>query len=196
MSDAQVYVVQNPRKSSPWWLLLVSGALMALAGLSLLFWPFIAASWVLVLILGGVLVSNGIAVLVRRGTSPAAITLGIILIVGGVLAVLFSEITATALVSFVGGTLIVFGVLGMLLMSRLASGASFALLVPGALAVLAGVITLLWPEFALSVVAVLSGLGMLAFGVFMVISAFQFRKRLQGFGDSGNAASYTTIVVD
>ncbi|PII86644.1 hypothetical protein BMH32_12310 [Leucobacter sp. OLJS4] len=160
----------------PWWILLVVGILVTAAGVGLLFWPFIAASWFLVVVLGSALIANGLAILVRR-PSGAAVAAGIVLIAGGVLAMVFSDFTVTALVTFVGVSVLFVGAFWLVLAIR-AGGRSGLVLMPAILAILAGVVTLVWPDFALKFVAVIAGIFTLFIGISLILSATALRRLL------------------
>lgn len=169
-------VIQTNRRT-PWWLFLISGALLTLAGVGLIAWPFIAASWVLALMFGTALISSGLAaVLHRRAPMPAKV-IGIVLMILGSLAIIFNEFTASILVVIVGATFITLSLMWLITGIVLGAGASPLTFIPAILGLAAGLIPMIWPGFALSVIAVLFGIILLFWGIAIVASSFALRKR-------------------
>lgn len=174
-------------RSFPWWIPLIVGVLVVAAGVGLLLWPFVAATWILVLLFGLALIANGLAMLVRIRASAASTVAGILLIICGALAIVFSEFTVSALVTFAGVALIFIGAIWLVLGIGLSRGASLLLLVPPILTILGGVVTLVWPDFAIKVVAVVCGLFTLILGASIIWTALQLRK---------TSVSQTTIIIE
>lgn len=164
----------SPRRF-PWWIPMIVGIIVMLAALGLLLWPFVAASWVLVVLFGSALIANGLALLVRRRGTGASTAAGVVLIAVGVLSMVFSDFTVNALVVFVGVSVLLIGALWLALGVR-AGGAGGA--VPGVLIMLAGIVALIWPEVTLVFVAVIGGFIMLLFGGFMVWTSLALRRAL------------------
>lgn len=171
----------------PWWIPLIVGVLVVAAGVGLLLWPFVAATWILVLLFGSALIANGLALLVRTRPSAASTVAGILLIVCGALAIIFSEFTVSALVTFVGVMLIIIGAFWLMLGIGLAREAGFMLLAPPIVAILGGIVTLIWPEFAIKVVAVICGLFTLILGASIIWTSLRLRK---------TSVSQTTLIVE
>ncbi|MEJ1730726.1 DUF308 domain-containing protein, partial [Escherichia coli] len=96
-----------------------------------------------------------LAVLARGG--PGAILGGIVLILAGIGAMAFTPLTASVLVTLLGGLLLVIGVAWVGIGVRLAGGNPLVL-APGVILLIAGIVALVWPEIALSIIAVVSGL--------------------------------------
>lgn len=181
----QPVVYTSGRRRFPWWTLFVTGALVAAVGLGFLVWPFFAASWLLVVLFGSALVANGLALLTRAAGSPGALVGGLVLVAAGVLSIVFSDFTVSAIVAFVGVGLVLFGVLWIAVGARFA-GRSPMLLVPGVLVLAGGVVALAWPGLALAVVAVIGGVCLLLLGALIMWTANRLRRV---------DASATTIVV-
>lgn len=171
-------VILPPSETSerrfPWWILLAVGVIVVAAGAGLLVWPFIAASWILVILFGAALIANGLALIVR-GT-PASVGAGLLLAVAGVLAIVFSEFTANALVTFFGIALIILGAFWLVLAFSLGRGGSAVVALPAVLVLLAGVVALVWPAVALAIVAVIAGLCTLALGASLIWGALGLRR--------------------
>lgn len=184
---------QNARGQQPntrnfaWWIPIFVGVVLILAGAGLVLWPFFAAQWMLVLLFGTALIANGLGMLVRsRGSSAGAIG-GILLILTGVLSLVFADFTVTALVTFVGVTLLCIGVGLLLLTAKFVQGTRTSVLFPPIIMIVAGIITLVWPEFSIQVVAVVCGLLTILFGVFIIWASQRFRR---------GSATHETIIVD
>ncbi|MGI8394040.1 DUF308 domain-containing protein [Leucobacter sp. W1038] len=171
----------------PWWIPLVVGVLVAAAGIGLLIWPFVAATWILVILFGSALIANGLALTVRLRPSASTTVGGVLLILAGILAIVFSEFTVSALVTFVGVSLIFVGALWLVIGIRLTEGASMLVLLPTLLTLLGGVVTLIWPDFAIKVVAVVCGLFTVMLGTSLIWTAIRLRKI---------SVSQTTIILD
>lgn len=160
--------------SFPWWIPCAVGGLVVAAGLGLLIWPFIAASWLLVVLFGSALIANGLAMLVRARGSAAAMVGGALLVVAGALSIVFSDFTVSALVTFAGVALIVIGAFWLILSASFGAR-SWQLMLPSVLTILAGVVALAWPGVALVFVAVVSGLLTLLIGSLLIWSSLALR---------------------
>ncbi|MGK0720875.1 DUF308 domain-containing protein [Leucobacter sp. W1478] len=174
-------------RSFPWWIPLVVGAIVTAAGVGLLVWPFVAATWILVILFGSALIANGLALLVRLRPSGSTTAAGLLLILAGILAIVFSEFTVSALVTFVGVTLIFVGALWLVIGIRLTDGRSMLVLLPAVLTLIGGVVTLVWPDFAIKVVAVICGIFTVMLGASIIWTAWRLRK---------TTVSETTIIVE
>ncbi|CAG7611198.1 DUF308 domain-containing protein [Leucobacter soli] len=175
---------RNPGGRSPWWLLVAVGALVSAAGAALLVWPFIAATWLLSILFGTVLIANGLAILVR-GRGPLAAVGGVVLLLAGVLAILFAEFTAGAIVTFFAVALLALGAAWLILGLGLAQRGSALVVAPALLLMLAGIFGLVWPSVALALIAVVAGLCTLALGASMIWGALALRRAVKGpFGSA------------
>lgn len=163
----------RPSRRFPWWTPLTIGVITILVGVGLLVWPFFAATWLLAVLFGTLLVANGVALLVSAGGAGGAATVGgLLLIVLGVLAVVFPEVTVSAFVSFFGVVLLVLGVLGLAIAARLSVLAT----VPAIFAILAGIAAIVWPQFALTVIAVACGVIAVLVGAWIISLALKLRR--------------------
>lgn len=179
-------IVPNRSEGGPkanaglWWLLMAVGLLVSLVGLALLVWPFTAASWLLVVLLGSALIANGLGLLVRARFSGAAFFAGALLILFGVLAIVFSDITISALVTFAGVASVSLGLLWTVVNVSLGAARSWPLMLPPVLLIVAGVVALVWPGVALVFVAVVAGLLTLLVGATLIWSSLAMRRFLLG----------------
>lgn len=160
---------------SPWWILLAVGVLVTAAGLGLLVWPFLAATWILALLFSAALIANGLAVL-ARGPGPAGVIGGLVLLIAGVLAIVFSEFTAGAIVTFFGVALITIGAIWLIVGLGLSRRGSGLVVGPAVLLILAGIVGLVWPSIALALLAVIAGLGTLVLGASLIWGALALRR--------------------
>lgn len=183
MSQQPVPYRVTTTRRFPWWTLLIAGVLIALVGVAFLVWPFFAGSWVLAILFGSALIANGLALLARG--SSAAVIGGLLLLAAGVLAIVFSEFTVAVLVSSVGAGLIVIGAIWIAVAARMPGRRVLAIL-PGALMLLGGVVALVLPALALSIVAVVGGLCLMLIGALIISAATRLRRV---------NASTTTIVM-
>lgn len=166
-----------PTRRFPWWIPLSVGVVVLLAGCGLLLWPFFTASWLLAVLIGAALIANGLALLVRRRSSPATVVAGVALIAAGVLAMVFSGFTADVIVTLFGSAVMLVGALWLAVGLR--AGGGTAMLAPAILIMLAGLVALIWPGVALAFVAVIGGLVMLLLGASLVGTALALRRALR-----------------
>ena len=170
-----------PGRRFPWWIPLALGVILIAVGVGLLIWPFIAATWLLAALFGSLLIANGIALLLRSRPSGASIAGGLVLAIVGVVAIVFPEVTAQALVAFFGVVLIVLGAFGIIVAARFGGLA----VVPAVFALLGGIAALVWPQFALTVVAVVCGVIAVFIGAWVVAFAIRVRGLRMPPGFSG-----------
>lgn len=170
--DPRRYRVASRR--FPWWILLAIGIIVCGIGIALIVWPF-APVWLLVILFGSGLIANGIALFSRGTTTASTVVLGILLILVGILSIVFVEFTAEVFVTFVGVTLIALGVGWIVAGFRFAGGLGGILVVPAVILLVAGVVTLVWPDAVLTVIAIISGVLMLILGVALIAGAFRMR---------------------
>lgn len=167
---------QTTTRRFPWWIPLIVGVLVVAVGVGLLIWPFVAASWLLVILFGSALISGGLAALVRQRPGGASIVGGIVFIVAGALAIVFREFTASALVTFVAVALIVAGGFLLAISLRFSGSGSSLVALPAILLICAGIAALIWPSAALIVAAIVAGLCALAIGGAIIGGAFSLRR--------------------
>lgn len=167
-----VYRVTSRRY--PWWILLIAGLIVCGVGVALISWPA-APVWLLVILFGAGLIANGIALLTRGSPSAGSVLLGILLILVGVLSILFIGFTADVFVTFVGVVLVTLGAVWIIAGSRFAGGAGI-IVAPAVVLLITGIVTLVWPDAVLTVIAIVSGVLMLLLGIALIIGAFRVRR--------------------
>ncbi|WP_217133412.1 DUF308 domain-containing protein [Leucobacter chinensis] len=156
-----------------WWIFLVVGILCCLTAVGLMAFPWAPVNLLAFIIGASFIASGASAFLLQRG--PAGTIGGLLLVVGGVLSIVFAQFTSAVIVNILGFGLLFMGALGLLIAVR--AGGSAVVLLPSIVTIAAGVVTLVWPTVALTVVAVFIGLVLFAIGVFTIVQAFALRKQ-------------------
>lgn len=165
------------RATSGWWLFLALGALSVAVGVVLLL-DVAEAVWALALFVAFGLIVEGLGELLAAGRyrTTLGMVAGAVLIVGGILAVAWPDITLWALAVVTGIGLILSGiprVLGAFAQPRpdgwqwLAAG--------GALSIVAGVFALIWPGATVLVLAIVLGIRLVMFGAAEIAFALALR---------------------
>ena len=154
----------------------VLGGAAVLLGIFLLFNPF-AAVRTLALLLGLALVISGIMEIAlgwESGKRVSSLVLGAILVVGGVLAAFWPEVTVWTLAVLTGVSLLVHGIarIAMAVVARSEIPGWGWLALAGAVNVVVGIFALAWPEATVLVLSVVLGLQVLLFGVLVLVAAF------------------------
>lgn len=167
----------RPPRGFPWGVPLALGVVTTLLGLTLLVWPFFAASRILALLIGAALIGNGLAAIVgARGRgfgTPAAV----LFIVLGVIAIAFPELTVSLLVGFVAATMLFIGTVWLAIAIRMRRAIHWLFVALPAVLVALGVAALIWPSLALVVAAFAAGLLTTLIGGSLVWAALALRRR-------------------
>ena len=163
-----------------WWALAVRGVLAVVFGILALSWPGITL-WVLALVYGAYALADGVFALTAAIAGTAArrpwgmlLLEGIVGILIGLFAVLWTPAVAAALAYLVAFWAVVTGILEVLAAIRLRQHitSEWALVVGGVLSVLLGVFLVVWPPL----LAVFLGWYALLWGVLVLILAFRLRQ--------------------
>lgn len=163
-------------QASRWWVFLLLGLASVVLGTILLF-DLVAAVETLALLVAFGLWFNGMGELVgagryRGGWSVAA---GTFLIVGGIVAVIWPDITLWALAVVIGVDLLLSGaarVAGAMMDKPTHWG---WLLASGILSLVAGVVALAWPGVTILVLAIILGIRLIMFGAAELAFAWALR---------------------
>lgn len=154
------------RDSSKWWLFLGLGVVSAVLGLILMLDLFAAVTTLALLVAFGLIVTGlGELMTAGRYRSTLGIVAGVILIVGGVLAAVWPDITLWVLAFVVGIDLIISGVARIMGALSLRVEGWGWLLFGGVLSLVVGVLALFWPGATILVLGLLLGIRMLFFGI-------------------------------
>jgi uncharacterized membrane protein HdeD (DUF308 family) len=145
-------------------------------GIVLLFNP-VAAARTLALLVGLSFVIGGlleIAVGWGSGRRGASVFLGAILVIGGILAAVWPNVTLFTVALVTGLSLIAHGAVrvGVAVVARDEIHGWGWLVLAGAVNVIAGIIAIAWPEATVFVLSVILGLQIAAFGLLLLVSAF------------------------
>ena len=180
-----------PSETGHWWALALRGAIAILFGLAALLRPGIALE-ALILLFGAYALVDGVFAIVgvfggTRGGTPRWLLLieGIAGIVAGLIAFVLPGLTAVVLLYLIAAWAVVTGIFEIATAIRLRQEirGEWALIIGGALSVLFGVLlAVIGPVAGLLSLIWLIGIYAVAFGILMLITAFQVRGRDAGSG--------------
>jgi len=160
------------------------GVATVVLGLVLITNPF-ASARTLALLVGVGIVADGILELARArrsGHVGASAAAGTVLVLGGIVALVWPQITLWALAVLVGASIFLGG--AVRLTAALADRRSFRgwfwLLISGLLGLLVGLVAVAWPKATVAVLAVLFGLHITIFGVIEIVAALSKRRAAHG----------------
>jgi uncharacterized membrane protein HdeD (DUF308 family) len=171
--------VRLERATSGWWLFLALGVLSAVVGVMLLL-DLAEAAWTLALFVAFGLIVDGLAELLAIGRyrTPLGMVAGAVLVVGGILAVAWPDITLWILAVVTGVGLLVSGSVRVAGALDRPEGWRW-LLAGGVLSLVAGALALAWPEATVLVLALVFGIRLLAFGlaeIAFALTLHEFRR--------------------
>lgn len=169
----------------PRWLGAVLGVVCVLAGLYVMFRPFL--SWgVLIVVLVGALLLAAVAEVVSAGPLWARVVRGVAWFVVAALVLFWPGLTITMLVALVAASLAITGVSRIVQAVRGSRPERFASVVSGIAAILLAITALAWPDATVFVVAAIFGVQLVLFGAALLMRAW--RGRTRNTQDSGGAA--------
>ncbi len=180
-----------PAETGHWWALALRGGVAILFGLAALLRPGIALE-ALILLFGAYALVDGVFSIVgvfqgtRRGTPRWALLLeGIVGILAGLIAFILPGLTAFALLYLIAAWAIITGVseIAMAIRLRQEIRGEWALILGGAISVLFGLILAVLPGVGILSLVWLIGVYAIAFGVLLLVTAFQVRGRDEGAGE-------------
>jgi uncharacterized membrane protein HdeD (DUF308 family) len=180
-----------PSETGHWWALAIRGGIAIIFGLAALLRPDIALE-ALILLFGAYALVDGVFAIVgvfggTRGGTPRWLLLieGIAGILAGIIAFVLPGLTAVVLLFLIAAWAIITGVFEIATAIRLRQEITgeWALIVGGALSILFGVLlAVIGPVAGLVSLIWLIGVYAVAFGILMLITAFQVRGRDAGSG--------------
>jgi uncharacterized membrane protein HdeD (DUF308 family) len=180
-----------PSETGHWWALAIRGGIAIIFGLAALLRPDIALE-ALILLFGAYALVDGVFAIVgvfggTRGGTPRWLLLieGIAGILAGIIAFVLPGLTAVVLLFLIATWAIITGVFEIATAIRLRQEITgeWALIVGGALSILFGVLlAVIGPVAGLVSLIRLIGVYAVAFGILMLITAFQVRGRDAGSG--------------
>ncbi len=164
-----------------WWLIALLGVVSIVAGIIVLIRPFTAVN-VAAIIFGIWLLISGIFQLVQSfdhkldGTSRVLSAIsGLLGIVLGIFCFKSIEGRISLLVLFIGLWWIIRGVM-QLVTGASGTGASGWLIFTGILAIIAGIVVLVWPITSLAILTIMVGIWLVVLGIFEVIASIRVRS--------------------
>ena len=182
----------HPRSSDParnWWALALRGLVAVLFGLAALFWPGLILV-VLILLFGAYALVDGVLAVIaalrssRRSTRRRLLLIeGVIGILFGILALLWPDLTALALLYIIAFWAVLTGIARILMaiMLRREIENEWSMALSGVLSVILGVVLILLPGAGLLAYTWLIGLFALALGIILIAYAFRVRgQRISG----------------
>jgi uncharacterized membrane protein HdeD (DUF308 family) len=180
-----------PSETGHWWALAIRGGIAIIFGLAALLRPDIALE-ALILLFGAYALVDGVFAIVgvfggTRGGTPRWLLLieGIAGILAGIIAFVLPGLTAVVLLYLIAAWAVVTGIFEIASAIRLRREirGEWALIVGGALSIVFGVIlAVIGPVAGLLSLIWLIGVYAVAFGILMLITAFQVRGRDAGSG--------------
>ena len=156
----------------PWWILTIIGVICVISAIGLVAFPWAPVN-LLSIIIGVGFIASGLSTFVA-GRGWAGLVAGAALTLAGILAIVFSDLVSDVIVTMLGVGLIFAGALWLLLAIR--SGGIGFLLIPALVTLAAGVVTLIWPTFTLTIVAMIVGFMLLITGIFFIVQGMAARK--------------------
>ena len=175
-----------PSETGHWWALAIRGGIAIIFGLAALLRPDIALG-ALILLFGAYALVDGVFAIVgvfggTRGGTPRWLLLieGIAGILAGIIAFVLPGLTAIVLLYLIAAWAVVTGVFEIATAIRLRQEirGEWALIIGGALSILFGVLlAVIGPVAGLLSLIWLIGIYAVAFGILMLITAFQVRGR-------------------
>ena len=172
-----------------WQMVMVRGAVAVVFGLVAMTWRMETAV-VLVLIWGVWAVCDGVSLLAQAFTGKVqdgrwwAVTLGVIAVLVGVLAIVRPGLAAVTLTWLLGAWAIVRGALEMLVALGLSGRYRWFLLAGGTLSIVIGLLFVLNPGGAAVALAFLLGLLAVGWGIVYLSTGFALRRELRSTGPS------------
>ncbi|MBH0119138.1 HdeD family acid-resistance protein [Rhodococcus sp. HM1] len=168
-----------------WWIVLIRGILAVLFGIVALVWPGITV-WALVVVFGIYAIVDGLvlgyhAVRDRRTLDGWGwwLAMAVISVLAGIVALVWPKATALVLLYIIAFYAIFFGIagaVGALRFRKVPESGWVASLVAGILAILFGIILLIFPGGGIIGLIWLLGIYAILFGVLLIAVAFQARK--------------------
>lgn len=162
--------------SSPKWVLMLIGTVVALLGVALLIWPFFAATRILAILVGAAFIANGVAAIAGTRVRALGTPTGILLIVIGLFAIALPGVTVSILVSFVAFMMLMVGGIWLAISIRMRAMIRPIFIVLPAIVVALGLVALFFPSVALTIAALAAGLVTLLIGGSLIWGALARRR--------------------
>ncbi len=174
-----------------WWVVLIRGILAVLFGIVALAWPDITV-WALVIVFAIYAIVDGVVLAAHALRDRASLegwgwwlAMGVVSVVAGILALVWPGITALALLYVIAFYALLYGITGIVggLRFRKAPDSGWVWsVVAGVLAVLFGLILLIFPGEGILSLIFLVGIYAILFGALLIVMAFQVRSAAKRVG--------------
>lgn len=164
----------------PWVVRLVLGVLLVALGALILLRPYDSLT-VLIVLIGVALLVDGVARLTGTGRASlpwVQVAAGAVEIVAAVIVVAWPLISVPVLAVVVGATFILSGVSDLIEAFKPGQKRPVAGIMLGLALVIFGVLTVLWPDVSLIIIAVAFAVRMIVFGVTVIVRAIRYRDDL------------------
>lgn len=162
-----------------WWVVLVIGIIFTGFGIVMLF-DVAAGAKTIAYIVGAFLIFDGLVEMIsggRRGGSRAwAVVLGIMLVIGGIVVIVWPGVTFLVIAVVWGITLLVGGIARVVSAAVLRGYAWGWLVVLGILESVLGILMLAWPDVTAYVILLLIGIYSIIAGIIQIMLSFQLKK--------------------
>ncbi|WP_226435161.1 MULTISPECIES: HdeD family acid-resistance protein [Rhodococcus] len=176
---------------SVWWVVLLRGIFAVIFGIIALVWPGITV-WALVIVFAAYAIVDGILLIGQSIRDRARLdgwgwwlAMGIVSVLAGLVALFWPGATALVLLYIIAFYAILFGITGIVGALRFRtvpeSGWAWSL-VAGVLAVIFGVVLLIFPGSGILGLIILVGIYAILFGVLLIVMSFQVRSAAKKAG--------------
>jgi uncharacterized membrane protein HdeD (DUF308 family) len=173
-----------------WWLLLIRGIIAVIFGIVALVWPDVTVK-VLIVVVGIFWIIDGIVSAVRAIQARKVVMSwvwwlagALVSVIAGVVLFVWPDLTALAFAYLMGFWAILVGILEIIgSFQVMANGGQWiGSMVAGALALIFGLILVIWPGSGIIGLMWLVGIFAIAFGVLFIVGAFQVRSAARRAG--------------
>ena len=173
-----------------WWLLLIRGIIAVIFGIVALVWPDVTVK-ALIVVVGIFWIIDGIVSAVRAIQARKVVMSwvwwlagALVSVIAGVVLFVWPDLTALAFAYLMGFWAILVGILEIIgSFQVMANGGQWiGSMVAGALALIFGLILVIWPGSGITGLMWLVGIFAIAFGVLFIVGAFQVRSAARRAG--------------
>jgi uncharacterized membrane protein HdeD (DUF308 family) len=173
-----------------WWLLLIRGIIAVIFGIVALVWPDVTVK-ALIVVVGIFWIIDGIVSAVRAIQARKVVMSwvwwlagALVSVIAGVVLFVWPDLTALAFAYLMGFWAILVGILEIIgSFQVMANGGQWiGSMVAGALALIFGLILVIWPGSGIIGLMWLVGIFAIAFGVLFIVGAFQVRSAARRAG--------------
>jgi uncharacterized membrane protein HdeD (DUF308 family) len=162
-----------------WWVVLVVGIIFLGFGIVMLF-DVAAGATVIAIIVGAFLIFDGLVEMIsggRRGGSRAwAVVLGLLLVAGGIVVIVWPGVTFLVVAIIWGITMLVGGIVRSVAAATLRGHAWGWIVVLGIIEAIIGIVMLAWPDVTAYVILLLIGIYSIVAGILQIVLSFELRK--------------------